>query len=66
MHILKHIKNGLRVKSKCLKVILSWEVENMLGVLLLFKLSRNFIEFIQNVMRTYIFLNKNRFSEEMF
>ena len=66
MRILKHIKNGLRVKTKCLKVILSWQVENMLGVLLLFKISRNLIEFIQNVVRTYSFLNKDRFSEEMF
>ena len=45
MRILKHIKNGLRAKLKGLKVILSWQVDNMLGVLLLCKISRNLIEF---------------------
>ena len=40
----------------------------MLGVLLLFKISRNLIALkpFKNVVRTYIFLNRNRFSEEMF
>ena len=38
----------------------------MLGVLLLFKISKNLIEFMPlNVVRTYVFLNKNRFSKEM-
>ena len=45
VRILKHIKNSLRAKFKCLKVILSWYVENMLGVLLPFKISRSLIEF---------------------
>ena len=35
----------------------------MFGVLLLFKISRNLIGF-QNVVQTYIFPNKNRFSKE--
>ena len=40
----------------------------MLGVLLLFKISRNLIEFKPAKRRAnvYFFLNKNRFSEEMF
>ena len=45
VRIFGHIKNGLRTKFECLKVILSWWIENMLGVLLLFKISRNLIEF---------------------
>ena len=45
MHILKHIRNGVRAKFKGLKLILSWYVDNMFGVLLLFKISRNLIEF---------------------
>ena len=44
MRILKHIKHGLRTKFKGLKVILSWWIENMLGVLLLFKISRNSVK----------------------
>ena len=42
----------------------------MLGILLLFKISKNLIEFkpfkFQNVVQTYIFLNKKCFPEEMF
>ena len=45
VHIMKHIKNGLWARFKSLKVISSCWVENMLGVLLLFKMSRNLIEF---------------------
>ena len=45
VRIFGHIKNGLRTKFECLKVILSWYIENMLGVLLLFKISRNLSEF---------------------
>ena len=41
----EHVKNGLRAKFKCLKVILSLQVQHMLGVLLLFKISRYLIEF---------------------
>ena len=33
-----------RTEFECLKVILSWSVENLLGVLLLFKISRNLVE----------------------
>ena len=35
------IRNDLRTKFKCLKLILSPEVENLLGVLWLFKISRD-------------------------
>ena len=68
MRILKHIKNGLRTKFKGLKVILSWWVESMLGVLLLFKISRNLIEFkpVKTLCERIFFLSKNRCSEEMF
>ena len=68
MHILKHIKDGLRTKSKGLKVVLSQQVESMLGVLLLFKISRNLIEFkpVKMPRERIFFLNKNRFPEEMF
>ena len=40
----------------------------MLGVLLLFKISRNLIEFkpVKTSRERIFFLNKNRFSEEMF
>ena len=40
----------------------------MLGVLLLFKISRNLIEFkpVKTLRKRIFFLNKNRFSEEMF
>ena len=40
----------------------------MLGVLLLFKISRNFIEFKpdKTSCELIFFFNKNRFSEEMF
>ena len=40
----------------------------MLGVLLLFKISRNLIEFkpVKTSHERIFFLNKNRFSEEMF
>ena len=41
----------------------------MFGVLLLFKISRNLIEFnkpLKTSCERIIFLNKNRFSEEMF
>ena len=46
VRIFEHIKNGLRTKFECLKVILSWLVENVFGVLLLLKISRNLIEFL--------------------
>ena len=45
MRILKPIKNGLHAKFKGLRVILSWQVDNTLGVLLLCKILRNLIEF---------------------
>ena len=59
VHILKHIKDGLRTKSKGLKVVLSQQVESMLG---------NLIEFkpVKMPRERIFFLNKNRFSEEMF
>ena len=57
MRVLKHIENGLRTKFKCLKVILSWSVENMLGVLLLFKISRNLIEF-KNERRADVYFSQ--------
>ena len=40
----------------------------MLGVLLLFKISRNLNEFkpLKTSCESIFFLNKNRFSEEMF
>ena len=68
MRILKHIEHGLRTKFKGLRVILSWQIENMLGVLLLCKISRNLIEFkpLKTSCERIFFLNKNRFSEEMF
>ena len=68
MRILKHIENGLRTKFKGLKVIFSWQVESMLSILLLFKISRNLIEFkpVKTSRERIFFLNKNRFSEEMF
>ena len=45
VRIFGHIKNGLRTKVECFPVILSWWIENMFGFLLLFKISRNLIEF---------------------
>ena len=40
----------------------------MLGILLLFKISRNLIEFrpLKTSCERIFFLNKNRFSEEVF
>ena len=34
-------KTGLGTKFGCLKVIFSWSVENMFGLVMLFKISRN-------------------------
>ena len=45
VRIFGHTKNGLHTKFECLKVIFSLSIENMLGVLYLFKISRNLIEF---------------------
>ena len=44
VRIFKQIENGLRTKFGCLKAILSWWFENLLGVLLLCKISRNLVE----------------------
>ena len=39
----------------------SWSVKNLLGVLLLFKISRNLVESKKRLANLY-FLNKNQFS----
>ena len=56
MRIFEQIRNGLRTKLECLKVILSWQVEHLLGVPSLFKILGNLLDFN----------NKNRFCKEKF
>ena len=39
--LLRNFKYALRTKRKCLKVILTWQMENLSGVVLLNKISEN-------------------------
>ena len=41
--LLRQVKYALRAKIKCLKVILTWWMENVLGVVLPHKISENLL-----------------------